>query len=105
VANIVGQATYIVLGEQVEWAEHLVVLNIEGPRSLEVTLERKHRRRLDVELLGRAHLAELLMVLLSRDPGRPPRSAAVVVVRVGVEVLRLMLPAVIEELRHDYGLC
>ena len=105
-ANIAGQATYIILSEQVERAEHLVVLDVERPRSLEVTLEGEHRGRLDVELLGRAHLAELLLVLLGRDPGRPPRSAAVVVVRVGVEVLRLLvLPSVVEELRHDYGLC
>ena len=40
-------------------------------------------------------MAELLVVLLSRDPGRPPRSAAVVVVRVGVEMLGVVLLAAI----------
>lgn len=106
VANIASQATYIILGKQVERAEHLVVLDVEGPCSLKVALEGKHRGRLDVELLRRAHLAELLLVLLRRDPGRPPRSAAVVVVRVSVEVLGLLvLTTVVEELRHDYGVC
>lgn len=101
VANIVGRATYIILREQVEWAEHLVVLNVKGPRGLEVTLEGDHGWRLDVELLGGADLAELLVVLLRRDPGRPPRSAAVVVVRMSVEVLGVVLCPVVEELRHD----
>ena len=51
-------------------------------------------------------MAELLVVLLSRDPGRPPRSAAVVVVRMSIQMLRvLLLRTVVEELRHDYGLC
>jgi hypothetical protein len=95
--------TYIVLSEQVEGAEHLVILNVERPRGLEVALECKHRGWLDVELLGRAHLADLPVILLSRDPGRPPRSAAVVVVivmGVRVEVLWLVLATVVEELRH-----
>jgi hypothetical protein len=101
VANIVGQDTYIILSEQVEGAEHLIVLNIKGPCSLEVTLECEHRGRLDVELLGRAHLlSDLPVVLLSRHPGRPPRSAAVMVVRMSVEVLLLVLATVVEELRH-----
>lgn len=48
-------------------------------------------------------MAELLVVLLSRDPGRPPRSAAVVVVRVGVEMLGVvLLGTVVEELRHGW---
>lgn len=100
-----GQATYIVLREQVEGAEHLVVLDVERARGLEVALEGEHGGWLDVELLRGADLAELLAVLLRRDPGRPPRSAAVVVVRVGVEVLVLVLAAVIEKLRHVYRLC
>jgi hypothetical protein len=95
----------IILGEQVERAEHLVILDVERPRGLEVTLECKHRGRLDVELLGRAHLADLSVVLLSRDPGRPPRSAAVVVVRVGGEVLWLVLATVVEKLRHGERVC
>lgn len=50
-------------------------------------------------------MAELLVVLLSRDPGRPPRSAAVVVVRVGVEMLGVvLLGTVVEELRHGWWL-
>jgi hypothetical protein len=97
VANIVGRDTYIILGEQVERAKHLVVLNIEGPCSLKVTLECKHGGWLDVELFRGAHLADLPLVL-SRDPGRTARSAAVVVVRVSVEVLLLVLTTVVEEL-------
>lgn len=100
-----GQDTYIILSEQVERAEHLIVLNVKGPCGLKVTLECKHRGRLDVELFGRAHLSDLSVVLLSRDPGRPPRSAAVVVVRMGVEVLLLVLTTIVEELRHGDGLC
>jgi hypothetical protein len=92
--------TYIVLGEQVERAKHLIVLNVKRPCSLEVALECEHGRGLDVELLGGAYLAELLVVLLGRDPGRPPRAAAVVVVGVGVDVLGLVLARVVEELRH-----
>jgi hypothetical protein len=90
VANIVGRDTYIILGEQVERAEHLIVLNIEGPCSLEVTLECEHGGWLDVELFRGAHLADLPLVL-GRDTGRTARSAAVVVVRVSVEVLLLVL--------------
>lgn len=93
----------IILREQVEWAEHLVVFNVERPCGLEVSLECDHGRWLDVEILGGANLAVLLVTLLGRHPGRPPRSAAMVVVRVGVEVLLVMLSVV--ELRHDYGWC
>ena len=88
-----------------EGAEHLVVLDVEGAGSLEVALEGEHGRGLDVELLWGADLAELLVVLLGRDPGRPPRSAAVVVVRMSIEVLGVVLGGVVEELRHDYRLC
>jgi hypothetical protein len=96
--------TYIVLGEQMEGAEHLVVLNVERPCSLKIALECEHRRRLDVKLLWGAHLAELLVVLLGRDPGRPPRAAAVVVVvGVGIDVLGLVLASIVEELRHGDG--
>jgi hypothetical protein len=98
--------TYIILSEQMERAEHLVVLDVERTRGLEVALECKHRRRLDVELLRGAHLAELLVVLLGRDARRPPRAAGVVVVRVGVEVLRLLvLTSIVEELRHGDWRC
>lgn len=95
----------IILSEQVERAEHLIVLNVKGARGLEVALKSNHVGGLDVELLGGAHLAELLVTLLGRDPRRPPRSAAVVVVRVGVEVLLVLLRTVVEKLRHDYGRC
>lgn len=95
---IAGLDTYIILSEQVERAEHLVVLDIEGPCGLEVTLECEHGGWLDVELFRSAHLADLPVVLLSRDPGRPARSAAVVVVRVRVEMLLLVLTTVVEEL-------
>lgn len=104
-ANVVGCATYIILGEQVEGAKHLVVFNVKRPGGLKVALKGNQVRGLDVELLGGAHLAELLVVLLSRDPGRPPRPAAVVVVRMGVEVLWVMLAAIVEELRHDDRRC
>lgn len=98
-----SRATYIILGEQVERAEHFVVLDVKRPRGLEVALEGDEIWGLDVELFGRANLAELLM-LGSRDPGCPPRSAAVVVVRVGVEVLLMVLRTVVEKLGHDYRL-
>jgi hypothetical protein len=101
----VGQDTYIILSEQVERAEHLVIFNIKRPCGLEVTLECEHGGRLDVELFRCAHLSDLAVVLLSRDAWRPPRSAAVVVVRVSVEVLLLVLTTVVEELRHGDGLC
>lgn len=101
-ANVVGRATYIILGEQVERAKHLIILNVKRPGSLKVALEGHQVWRLDIELLGGAHLTELLVVLLSRDPGRPPRSAAVVVVGVGVDVLWVVLATIVEELRHDY---
>ena len=98
-----SQATYIILSEQMERAEHLVVLDVERPRGLKIALEGEHGGWLDVELLRRAHLAELLLVLLGRDSGRPPRSAAVVVVRVGVEMLGVvLLGTVVEELRHGW---
>ncbi len=99
--------TYIILSEQVERAEHLVVLNVEGTGSLEVSLKGNGRGWLDVELLGGADLTELLLLMLGRDPGRAPRSAAVVVVivLVGVEVLGVVLCTVVEELRHGRALC
>jgi len=95
----------IILSEQVERAEHLVVLNVERPCGLEVALEGEHGRWLDVELFRRAHLSDLPLGVLSRDPGRPPRSAAVVVVRVGVKVLWLVLTTIVEELRHGDCWC
>lgn len=99
-----ADSTYIILGEQVERAEHLVVFNVEGTGGLEVALESNGRRGFDVELLGGADLAELLLLVLSRDPGCAPRSAAVVVVivvvLVGSEVLGVVLCTVVEELRH-----
>lgn len=97
----------IILSEQVERAEHLVVLNVEGAGGLKVALEGNGRWWLDVELLGCANLAELLLLVLRRDPGRTPRSAAVmvVVVLVGIEVLGVVLGTVVEELRHGRGLC
>ena len=70
-AKTAGRKTYIILGEQVERAEHLVVLEIEGASGLEVTTEGEHGGRLDVEFLGGADLAELLVVLLGRDAGGP----------------------------------
>lgn len=94
----------IILREQVEGAEHFIIFNVKRSCGLEVSLERNHRWWLDVELLWGAHLTELLMTLLSRHPGRPPRSAAVVIVGVGIVVLLLVLTTVVEELRHDYKL-
>jgi hypothetical protein len=86
-ANRRRRGTYIILGEQVERAEELVVLEVEGPCGLEVATEGEQGRRLYNKLLWGAYLAELLVVLRGRDPGGPPRPAAmVVVVVVGVEV-------------------
>jgi hypothetical protein len=94
-------ATYIILREQVEGAEHLIVLDVERSGGLEVALVGDEGGRLDVEFLGGADLAELLVVLLSRDSRRPPGPAAVVVVRMSVEVLGVvLLGTVVEELRH-----
>lgn len=55
----------IILSEEVERAEHLVVLDVKGPGGLKVALEGNQVWRLDVELLWGADLAELLVVLLS----------------------------------------
>lgn len=104
VANIVGQATYIILSEQVEGAEHFIVFNVKRSCGFKISLERNHRWWLDVELLWGAHLTELFVTLLSRHPGRPPRSAAVVIMGVSIVVLLLVLATVVEELRHDYKL-
>jgi len=99
----------IILSEQVERAEHLVVLDVERAGGLEVALEGNGRRWLHVEFLGGADLAELLLLMLGRDPWRAPRSAAVVVVvvvvvvLVGGEVLGVVLCTVVEELRHGGG--
>lgn len=94
----------IILSEQVEGAEHLIVFNVKGAGGLKVALVGDEGGRLDVELLGGADLAELLVVLLGRDSGGPSRAAAVVVMRVGVEVLSVvLLGTVVEELRHDYA--
>jgi len=97
----------IVLCEQVERAEHLIVLDVKGPCSLEITLECDEVGWLDVELLGGADLAEVLVVL-GREPRCPPRAASVVVVRVGIHVLlrlvmMVLLGTVVEELRHGEG--
>jgi hypothetical protein len=100
--------TYIILSEQMERAEHLVVLNVEGAGSLKVALEGNGRGGLDVELLGGADLAELLLLVLGRDPRCAPRSAAVVMVvgvLVGIEVLGVVLGTVVEELRHGCWVC
>lgn len=90
--------TYIILGEQVEGAEELVVLEIKRPCGLEVAAEGKQGRRLYNKLLWGPYLAELLVVLGGRDPGRPPRPAAVVgvvvVVVVGIEVWLMVLRSV-----------
>ena len=91
----------IVLSEQVEGAEELVILDVERPCGLEVTLEGNESWGLYVELLGCPHLAELLVVVRSRDSGSPPGSAAMVVVRVSIKMW-VMLSTVVEELRHDY---
>ncbi len=100
-----SHVTYIILSEQMERAEHLVVLDVKRPCGLEVTLECDEIRGLDVELLGGADLAKVLVVLLGGEARCPPRPAAVVVVRVGVHVLLLLvmvlLRTVVEELRHD----
>jgi hypothetical protein len=82
----------------VEGAKQLVVLQIERPRSLKVALEGGNVRRLYDELLGCSHLTELLLALGCREPGRPPRSAAMMGMGVGIEMRRVVLLAVGEEL-------
>jgi hypothetical protein len=65
----------------VERTEDLVVLEIERPCGLEVSLEGSDVRRLDNKLLGSAQVAELLVTLGAREPGVVlPCSATVVVV-------------------------
>lgn len=99
----------IIFGEQVEGAEDLVVLKVEGTGSLEVALEGGDVGSFNDELFGCANLAELLLVVRSRDPGRSPRPTAVMIVRVRIHVRRMVLVAVTVELRHglpiddDYG--
>lgn len=61
----------IILGKQVKGAEHLIVLNVKRPCGLEVALVCDEGGWLDVEFLGGADLAELLVVLLGRDAGGP----------------------------------
>jgi hypothetical protein len=67
------------------------------------------KSRLNASIVGGSTLnsfgVRTWLVLLGRDPRRPPRPAAVVVMRMGVEVLRLVLPPVVEELRHGCGVC
>lgn len=63
---------YIILCEQMERAKHLVVLEVEGTRGLEVPLEGGDARGLYDELLRRSHLSELLVVLRRREPRGPP---------------------------------
>lgn len=94
--------TYIVLGEQVEGAEHLVVFDVKGAGGLEVTPEGEGGGGLNAELLGGTDLAELLVVLLGRDSRGPPGSA-MVGVRVVVE-LRVVVGTVVEELRSHGGM-
>lgn len=78
----------IILGEQMERAEHLVVLEVERPCGLEIALEGNRAWGFDDKLLGCSHLTvELLLVLSSRDPRGSPRSAVVVVVRVTMTVI------------------
>ena len=67
-----GQYTYIILGEQVEWTEELVVLEIEGPGGLEVAAESDEGGGLYDELLGGADLAVVLVVLGLGGSGGPP---------------------------------
>jgi hypothetical protein len=82
----------------VERAEQFVVLQVERPRSLEVALEGGYVRRLYDELLGCSHRTELLVVLGCREPGRPPRSAAMMGMGVSIEMRGVVLLAVAEEL-------
>jgi len=88
----------IILGEQMERAEQLVVFQIERPCGLEVAFEGRQSGRLDDELFGCSNLAELLLVLSSRDSGLPPRSAPMMVVRVRVDVRCMVRAAVVEVL-------
>lgn len=62
----------IILCEQMERAEHLVVLEVEGARSLEVPLEGGDAWGLYDKLLRCSHLSELLVVLRRRESRGPP---------------------------------
>ena len=97
-AKIAGpkrHGTYIILGEQMEWAKELVVLEIERAGGLEIAAKGEEGRRLDNKLLWGADLAILLVVLRGRDARSPPRPATMVaVVVVGVHVRGMMLGAV-----------
>jgi hypothetical protein len=77
----------IILGEQMERAEHLVVLEVERPCGFEIALEGNRAWGFDDELLGCSHLTVELLLVLSRDPRGSPRSAVVVVVRVAMTVI------------------
>lgn len=71
--------TYIVLGEKVKGAEHLVVLEVKGPGGLEVSTECRHVGGLDY-LLWAADGPELPVVVAAGEPRSPARPAAMVVV-------------------------
>jgi hypothetical protein len=70
------RVTYIVFGQQVERAEHLVVLELEGASGLELSAEVLLNGGLDGSLLLELHGSHLLLVLMvlvaARRPGRPP---------------------------------
>lgn len=106
IASRKRHGTYIVLGEQVEGAEELVVLEIKRPGGLEVATEGEEGGRLYNKLFWGPYLAELLVVLGSRDSGSPSRAPTMVVVVVmGVKVRRVMLRAVAEHGCDGRGGC
>ena len=76
-------ATYVVVSKKVEGAKEFVILEVKGAGGLEVAAEGRDAWGLD-GLFGRTSGSELLMVVRSGRPRRPPRTA------VGVVVLRVV---------------
>lgn len=85
----------IVVGKQVERAEDLVVLEVEGASGLEVAAEGDHAGGLDV-LLGGPDVAELLVVVGSSGARLSPGAAAGVVLLRVVHVDVVVRSAVVE---------
>lgn len=106
-AKIAGpkrHGTYIILGEQVEWAKELVVLEIEGPGGLEVAAKGEEGGRLNDKLFGGPDLAVLFVVLRRRDARCSPRPATMVaMVVMSVHVRRVVLRAVARKHDSDGG--
>lgn len=77
--KVMSGHTYIVLGQEMERTEELVVFEVKGAGSLEVSTERLLHGRL-LRLLLETQSSHLLLVLAvrrARGTGRAPRPARV----------------------------